>query len=242
MASIRITVHGFVAIVSLTIATLISATTAPAQNIGKQEDGEGKYANLTAQWMQWLFAQPAVDVGGTNTNPALDSTGAYAAAGQENGIGPGSKYFFLAGTFGGTAVRTVTVPKGKALFFPVIAANFDDAVDPRPPTPFKVPELRAQAKAFGDSITSAAATLNDVPVEVFRTKSPTFDYTLPDENSIYEYFGLVGPQFEGRVKPSVGDGYWCFIPPLPSGSYVLEFEGANSFGLSLSVTYFLSIP
>jgi hypothetical protein len=110
------------------MAMLILATTAPAQNNGKQEDGEGKYANLTAVWEAWVFAQPAVDIGGTNTNPAVDSTGEFAAVGQEDGIGPGNKFFFPAGTFGGDAVRTVTVPRGKALFFPVIASNFDNAV------------------------------------------------------------------------------------------------------------------
>ena len=82
-----------------------------------------------------MYAQPAVDVGGTNTNPLLDTTGAYAAAGQENGIGPANKYFFLTGTFGnaythGPVTRTATVPKGKALFFPIINYEADNAVAP----------------------------------------------------------------------------------------------------------------
>src|SRR5262245_53202185 len=85
-------------------------TSVRADDNGKRQDGAGKYASLPATWWQWVYAQPALDVGGTNTNPVLDSTGAYATAGQANGIGPGDKYFFLAGTFGGTAVRTVTVP------------------------------------------------------------------------------------------------------------------------------------
>ena len=242
MASIRKMGHGFVAIVAIAVTAVIPTTPASAQSNGKQEDGQGKYANLTADWEQWLFAQPAVDVNGTNTNPALDSTGAFAASGQEHGIGPGKKYFFLAGTFGGDAHRTVTVPKGKALFFPVIASNFDNAVSPPPSRPYTVPQLRTQAAAFADSVTSAAATLNGVNVEVFRTKSPVFDYTLPDESSIYAYFGFVGPQFEGRVKPSVADGYWCFIPPQAAGSYVLEFAGSSPPDFDIHVTYSLIIP
>jgi hypothetical protein len=55
------------------------------------------------------------------------------------------------------------------------------------------------------------------------------------------YFGLVGPQFEGRIKPAVADGYWAYIPPLPPGEYLLEFGGATSLGFSLNVTYFLTI-
>ena len=83
-----------VAMVVVTATTLIAAPIASAQ---------GKYGNLTAQWWQWVNAQPAVDLDGTNTNPVLDSTGEYATAGQEDGIGPGNKFFFLAGTFGGTS-------------------------------------------------------------------------------------------------------------------------------------------
>ena len=87
-----------------------------AQDNGKRQVGEGKYADLTADWWRWVYAQPAVDVGGTNTNPVLDSTGAYAATGQPDGIGPGNNYFFLAGTFGGDDTRTLTIPHGEALF------------------------------------------------------------------------------------------------------------------------------
>jgi hypothetical protein len=120
MISVQSKWQTFVAVVTVTAATLIPAMTASAQNNGKQQHGEAKYAHLSAQWWQWVFAQPAVDVNGTNTNPVLDATGAYAAAGQANGIGPGNKFFFLTGTYGSDVVRTVTVPKGKALFFPVI--------------------------------------------------------------------------------------------------------------------------
>src|SRR5262249_35221108 len=106
------------------------------------------------------------------------------------------------------------------------------------PTSFSVPELRALVKANIDSIpvSSLSATLDGVPLEIFRVKSPTFDYTVPDDNSLYDYFGLLGPQFEGRIRPAVADGYWAFIPPLPSGFYVLEFAAS-----ALSVTYFLTI-
>jgi hypothetical protein len=212
-----------------------------AQEKRKDEDRRSRYADLTAEWTQWLFAQPAVDVHGTNTNPAVDSTGAYADSGQKDGIGPGNQFFFLAGTFGGDAHRTVTVPRGKTLFFPVIATNADNAVSPPAPRPFTVPELRKQAADFADSITSASAMLNGHPVEVFRMRSSVFDYTLPKKHSIYTYFGLVGPQFEGRVHPSVSDGYWCVIPPLAPGFHDLEFAAASSLGFSVHVTYSLTI-
>lgn len=225
------------------VLILLTATTTVAPvwaNNGKQQDGEGQYANLTALWWQWVYAQPAMDVGSTNTNPVFDSTGAYAAAGQENGIGPGNKIFFLTGSFGANVVRTVTVPEGKALFFPVINFEYDNAVDP--PTSYNVPKLRELAAASIDGATALYARINGAPLDIFRTKSPTFDYTLPDENSIYDYFGLIGPQFEGRIKPAVSDGYWVYVPPLPAGSYLLQFGGAiPATGFSIDITYNLTI-
>jgi len=231
--------HRWRLIACLTALVTVAALAPVWADNGKREDGEGKYADLTALWWQWALAQPAVDVDGTNTNPVLDTTGEYAAAGQEDGIGPANKFFFLAGTFGFDAVRTVTVPEGKALFFPVINNEWDNAVEP--PTDYTVPELRAISAASIDSVTSKYARLDGEDLEIFRTKSPTFSYTMPDENSLYEYFGLVGPQFEGTIKPVVSDGYWVHIPPLPPGEYTLQFGGANSSGFSLNVTYNLTI-
>jgi hypothetical protein len=222
-------------IVAVAALTLVAAALVPANAASAQND----YGELTARWWTWVYAQPAMDIGGTNTNPILDSTGQFATGGQEHGIGPANKYFFLTGTFGGTAVRNVTVPTGKALFFPIINAEVDNAVDP--PTNNKVPALKAIAKASIDAATLLHATFDGAPVTIFRSTSPTFDYTLPDENSIYDYFKLFGPQFEGRVKPAVADGYWAYLPPPAPGAHVLKFQSANSLGFTLDVTYNLTI-
>jgi hypothetical protein len=216
-------------IVCIAAATLVPAPAASAAN---------DYGSLTALWWQWIYAQPAIDIDGTNTNPVLDTTGAYAAAGQENGIGPGNKYFFLTGTFGGEVTRDVTVPQGKALFFPILNVNADNAVDP--PTDNGVPELKVIAKAPIDAATTLSAEFDGHAVQFFRSTSPTFDYTVPEE-SIYKYFGLEGSQFEGRIKPAVADGYWAYIPPPSPGSHVLVITGANSTPFSLKVTYNLAV-
>jgi hypothetical protein len=219
----------------LAILCIAAATLVPAPAASAAQD----YGSLTARWWQWVYSQPAVDIGGTNTNPLLDPTGEYATAGQENGIGPGDKFFFLTGTFGGDATRTVTVPYGKALFFPIFNYEADNALDP--PTDDGVPELKAIAKAKIDAATELDATFDGDPVKIFRSTSPTFDYTVPDENSIYDYFGLVGPQFEGRIKPAVADGYWAYIPPPSPGKHVLKFHSADNTGFSLNVTYNLTV-
>jgi hypothetical protein len=66
-------IHCWRLIVCLTaLLAVVALTPVWAQNNGKHQHGEGKYANLTALWWQWVNAQPAVDVDGTNTNPVVD--------------------------------------------------------------------------------------------------------------------------------------------------------------------------
>jgi hypothetical protein len=213
------------------IATVVLATTASAAT----DDGE-----LTARWWTWVYAHPAIDVGGTNTFPILHSTGKYAAVGQENGLGPANKYFFLAGPFDTTANRAVTVPKGKALFFPVINIEVDNAVSP--PTDNGVPTLKALAKASIDPASDLSASFDGQAVEFFRSTSLVFDYVVPAENSVYSYFGLFGPQFEGRIKPAVADGYWAFVPPPSSGEHILHFHSPIGTTFEVDVTYTLTVP
>lgn len=222
-------------IATLVLIWVAVATVVFAPTVSAAKD----YGSLTATWWQWVYAQPAIAVGTTNTNPVLDTTGEYATAGQPAGIGPANKYFFLAGTFGGEVMRTVTVPPGKALFFPIFNFEADNAVDPV--THFKVPELKANAKVQVDAAIDLTATFDGAPVAFFRSTSPVFDYTVPDEDSIYEYFGATGPQFTGCIKPAVADGYWAILPPPTPGLHVLNFTAASSLTpFSLDVTYQLT--
>jgi len=56
-------------------------------------------------------------------------------------------------------------------------------------------------------------TFDGHPVDFFRSTSPVFDYTVSDENSYYDYFGLFDPQYEGCIELVVADGYWAVLPP-----------------------------
>lgn len=216
------------------LLALVAAGPAAANGNG------GKYSELTARWWQWVFALDApTDANGNNTNPLLDTTGEYAARGQEDGIGPANKYFFLAGSFNpGSVERTVTVPAGKTLFFPVINAWVDNTGDP--PTTYSVPELKSIAAGFVDSNTSRYARLDGRDLETPRIQSPVFAYFLPDENNLLNVqFGVSGPNFVGRVQPAVSDGYWTVIPPLTPGEHTLEFGGSGGF--TLDVIYHLTV-
>lgn len=232
----------------ITIFILVIPTPLWAQDAVEQAQQGGKYGDLSATWWQWIYGLPAKDVHGTNTNPIFDSTGAYAAAGQKKGIGPDNKYFFLAGAFGGQVTRTVKVPAGKTIFFPVLNVEYDNFPACSPTTNYTVSQLRALAKKDIDAVVTKYARLtkegykHSQKLDIFRTTSPVFGYKLPSKNDLYTYVGCGDPRYAELVYPSVADGYWSVLPALDPGNYTLEFGGtipANNF--TLDVTYHLTI-
>jgi hypothetical protein len=220
-----------------------------------QQEEPRVHPSLPALWYQWTFTQLAVDVpeagapagifspaGINNTNPVMDKTGAYAAAGQENGIGPGNRYFLLAGTFGDNVTRSVTVPQGKILFFPTYNIQIDNAADPLPDPRLSASDMCRVAANFVDTNEVVqSATLDGEPVTSFRMQSTPFSYKPRVEDSLYDYFGLVGPQFEGTVAPSCADGFWAVLGPLAPGQYVLEINASDKNGFAIEVIYHLTV-
>src|SRR5436309_708111 len=76
------------------------------------------YTEWAGKWHQWLISVPQP------LNPATDPTGSNCG---QNQTGP---VWFLAGTTGGSAERTCTIPSGKAILFPVISGERDYASYP----------------------------------------------------------------------------------------------------------------
>jgi hypothetical protein len=230
-----------IAIYLALVLSVLAATPVWAYSgaVDVQKKEHGAHPHLPALWYQWISGQPAIDVDGTNTNPVLDSTGAYAAAGQERGIGPGNKYFFLAGSFFGDVTRTVTVPKDKILFFPIYNVQIDNAVPE--PEGLSARQMCDIAVSLVNNVTEQYARLDGVPIETFRMLSKPFSYKMVDENSLYDYFGLFGPQFEGNIAPSCADGYWAVIERLAPGNHVLEFGSADSSGFAINIVYNLTV-
>lgn len=70
----------------------------------------GKDLPLPARWWDWEESSPV------DANPIDDPTGAACAQNQPSDV------WFLAGTHGGNAHRTCTVPSGPKIFFPVLNA------------------------------------------------------------------------------------------------------------------------
>lgn len=196
------------------------------------------YGEWSALWWQWVFSQPALDVGGTNTNPQFDSTGEFTLAGQE-----GNKVLFLPGAFGGPYTRNITIPTGYPLFFPVVNA-WADVLGEDP-----VPDLaelyrRVESWTVGDP-TALFLTLNGQSLAgpddlaARRFQSPPFEYTIPYDN-IFSYWGY--DFHDQSVYPVVSDGYWIMLKPLPPGTYTLRF-GVDPIkaGFELDITYNITV-
>jgi hypothetical protein len=238
-----------------------SSTTAFAQKGGNPNPGvispnSGQYADLSAQWWQWAFAQPVTNDPKT-TNPLVDTTGAAAHNGQPQT----GNVFFLAGLISfnaelvASAERTITIPTGTRLFFPILNTEADNVgVNP----PLSVADLRAAATFGVQSITSMFASIDGVPLQnltAYRAISPVFSFTLPPNNvagnSVNLYYALTGGAINvsGVQKPAVADGFYLLLTPLTPGRHDLHFGGTtlimdangNPQNFELDITYHITV-
>jgi hypothetical protein len=194
----------------------VSATAAP----GVVVPASAHYAALSATWWQWVFSQPVA------SNPAFDKTGAMAANGQP----VNTDVYFLAGLItqnGGltTSVeRSIQLPQGKQLFFPLL--NFEaDNVGASPP--YSVTQLRGLAAYGVTQVTSLYVKIDGVEqrdLAVYRTISPVFAFMLPSKDNLYQFFGV---DITGDVPIAVGDGFYVLLSPLPIGGHLVEFGGTS---------------
>jgi hypothetical protein len=164
------------------------------------------YGDWTAKWWQWALSIPQ------DVNPVGDPTGRYCGQNQNGPV------WFLAGTFGGSAERTCTIPEGKAvLFAPVnVECSYAEFPDLKSET-----DLRECAKSGQDLVTELDVTVDGVKLQglkEFRVQSPLFNLTLPKNN----VFGLPGASTE-----AVSDGNWVFLKPLPPGNHTIHSKGVS---------------
>ena len=196
------------------------------------------YAQWSAEQWKWTYSMPA------DAHPLTDT--ADVSAGQSGQV------WFLGGTFApttdlngnliGIVDRKVSIPAGKALFFPVIDAEqslaeggLDEA------------DCRATANNFADHAVGVFCTVDGMPVKglaAYRTDSPFFSFgPMPDNNLL----GLP----EGTTSSAVSDGYFLMLSPLSAGEHLLHFGGAFVFTLeqdgfdfsfTLDITYHITVP
>ena len=172
------------------------------------------YTDWSARHWQWLFSMPG------DAHPLADT-----APADTNQSG---KVWFLGGTFTsveiggvviGTADRTVTIPAGTSLFFPLLDVEGSD-IEGNGDTEA---ELRAYAQALTDFIDPDNLFLeidgkSVTNLDKYRVQSPLFTIgPLPEGN-------LLGVP-AGTTGISVSDGYFVMLKPLSVGTHTLHFGG-----------------
>jgi PEP-CTERM motif len=190
-------------------------------------------------WWQWALGIPAPN------NPFTDTTGANAGV---NNSGP---VFYLAGNFGGASTRTITVPAGRPIFFPVINSfyvpiNLDGTFNPSPCTSPLSLACAIQAVSFTQAENmsvqiDSVPLLDNAQIEQFRqTSTSFFTVALPSDNVL----GVTGPN-DCCANLWVQDGFYVTLDDLSVGTHVLHFhgEGQSPAGgpISLDVTDTLNV-
>ncbi len=163
------------------------------------------YGEWTAKWWQWAHSIP------TQNNPQLDETGEFCAQAQ-NQTAP---VWFLAGTGGGSAERTCTIPAGKAILLPIINAAYVGTAGETEE------EMRTGVNEWINTVTTVEASIDGVPLQdvwSYRIQSPFFSETLPKDNILGEA--------EGTYR-AISDGYWVFLEPLSPGQHEIRVHGVT---------------
>jgi hypothetical protein len=186
------------------------------------------YSAGSEEWWEWALSLS------NDESPLLDLTGAKAANGESGFV------WFLAGApYGqGTVDRTITIPPGKVLFFPLynyIWVNTPEFGDP-PWSPEQEAFTRALASDAIDQVTELSAEIDgrrvrDIRAYRFQTGEP-FMVTMPDDN----YFGIPA----GTYGPSVGEGYYLLLAPFLSGRHTIHFRTVAG-GNVQDVTYHIRV-
>jgi hypothetical protein len=193
------------------------------------------YGEWAGDWWNWALQFPAA------TCPLLDTTGEFGHLGQTGNV------WFLAGNFGGVSHRAISVPTGKALFFPLInvvratpEAIIRGGGDPTGMThEEKEAFLRNLANATTDLTSSLVAHVDGVALQDlfdYRAESPPGGFLL----HIPAGSVAIPSYAAGDHDPAVADGYWLMLAPLSKGKHQIHFSSARP-GFSLDVTYDLSV-
>lgn len=209
------------------------------------------YAVWGVRWWQWALALP-LHTNGVITHPLFTDGAVDCTIGQSGAV------WFLAGSFAASAPsRSCAIPRGKALFFPLINAWVDNTGAEVPGDLFDPPGVRTlpQLQELAAAISTPASLFAivdgaSVPVTLSNRGLAAFQYRLPNEDNILQFFGAKVPGSAWPygntpagtfVAPAASDGYWLMVEPLPPGVHTIRFGGTSTGGFSLDITYTITI-
>lgn len=189
-----------------------SAVASTARSHGASALGLASGANsLPARWWSWAESVPAAE------NPVDDPTGAYCAQNQPNDV------WFLAGTHGGSALRTCSIPSGSEIYMPIINQVCI------------VPSGQTSTEALASCTASVDAVNASLDGRTLRPKEETsktaFTFTAQPRSST---------GFSAGPHQAVAWGLWIGPMQLSTGKHILAISGrAGTF--TTTVTYRLTV-
>jgi hypothetical protein len=180
-------------------------------------------------WWSWAFNVPKA------TNPLFKNGAMDCSVGQQG------KVWFLAGNFGETSQRSCTIPKSKALFFPVYNSIW---WTPAPGTDYgceNEKSCRRDVGSFSSKLRSYTCTIDKQDCawkySIVRAQSDNLPFTInTDSILVTEY-----EEIPGTRTISISDGYWVMLPPLKVGQHKIHFTAATTDEFALDVTYNLTV-
>jgi hypothetical protein len=228
-----------VLIISLSGATARAGNGASAKILPPNSHPYGmSYGEWSEAWWQWCFSLPVT------SHPLFDT--ADVSTGQSGQV------WFIAGNFTGTPVtRNVTIPSGKALFFPIFNAwgdntdcngaemisdgNTEAFLRNLVKTTFIDPAQNLSCTIDGRTVTGLADPANSP----YLVASPTpggFSYVIPSTDSLLDYFGLTcwannsGTPIlvSAAIYHPVAEGFYLMVAPLSVGSHTIHCHGGTS--------------
>jgi hypothetical protein len=191
------------------------------------------YGRWAVEWEQWALGIPAV------VNPLTDTTGEHCAERQVGDV------WFLAGSVSpDPVVRTCTLPKGKALFFPLINTVYGAFLNDPPET-----RTEDYVRAAGSCTEPAQISVwidgfkISKPARFFTghggSQSPFFNVQLAPGN-LFGVDETVVPELV--FSPSAEQGYYLFVWPLRSGTHTVRWIASGCTpGNSQDITYDLTV-
>ena len=213
---------------------------------------------LGAKWWQWALEiptpiNPLIDANPCNVNQhgyffflggvfmpvtttATSGTSESSDVFQTRDAGDSSDTSVSSDT-SGHIERTCTIPKGKAIFFPVY--NAFQSFGPQPPSgpPATVQEAIKIVKDNVNNATNLKASVDGKNIKVdskLRTLTRIFEFTLPADN----IFGLHGANLGPYT--AISDGYWVGLNPLRAGNHEISFSADHPSG-NIDVTYHIKV-
>jgi hypothetical protein len=180
------------------------------------------FPEWTIKWWRWLLSLPIA------INPATDNSGQYSSLNQND-----PNVWFLAGTFGGSVIRTCTIPLGKSILMPIINYECSFADEPSINTD---KDLQLKCMSEIDDIKHLTIVIDDLLINDltrYRVKSPIFSIELQENN-------ILG--INSCRTQMITDGFWIFLKPLKAGSHKVSSLGSCRSGrIRIETTYNLRI-